>query len=172
MSDVRLTRNFSNQLSGQIGEALVVAELGRMGIVATSFAGNVPDIDILAYKGGKSAAVQVKAWKTGSVSFDARRFLNIEFDGDMQIVKGIHTHLEQLPIYVFVKVGETKAQDVFYVVDQLTLASIVNEGYMAFLNLHGGIRPRNPQTTHNSVTVSQLEPFRDNWKAILDEFHE
>ena len=31
-------RNFSNQLSGQIGEALVVAELGRMGIVATAFA--------------------------------------------------------------------------------------------------------------------------------------
>ena len=64
-------RNFSNQLSGQIGEALVVAELGRLGIVATAFAGNVPDIDILAYKEGKSTAVQVKAWKTGSVSFDA-----------------------------------------------------------------------------------------------------
>ena len=54
-------RNFSNQLSGQIGEALVVAELGRLGIVATAFAGNVPDIDILACKEGKSTAVQVKA---------------------------------------------------------------------------------------------------------------
>ena len=54
-------RNFSNQLSGQIGEALVVVELGRLGIVATAFAGNVPDIDILAYKEGKSKAVQVKA---------------------------------------------------------------------------------------------------------------
>lgn len=160
-------RNFSNQLSGQIGEALVVAELGRMGIVATAFAGNVPDIDILAYKDGKSTAVQVKAWKTGSVSFDARRFLNIEFDGDMQLVKGIHLNLERLPIYVFVRVAETKAQNEFYVVDQLTLASIVNEGYLAFLNLHGGIRPRNPNTTHNSVTVSQLEPFKDSWDVLL-----
>ena len=164
-------RNFSNQLSGQIGEALVVAELGRMGIVATAFAGNVPDIDILAYKDGKSTAVQVKAWKTGSVSFDARRFLNIEFDGDMQLVKGIHPYLERLPIYVFVKVGENKGQDEFYVMDQLTLSGIVKEGYLAFLDLHGGIRPRNPQTTHNSVTVSQLEPFRNNWKAILNEFN-
>ena len=164
-------RNFSNQLSGQIGEALVVAELGRMGIVATAFAGNVPDIDILAYKDGKSTAVQVKAWKTGSVSFDARRFLNIEFDGDRQLVKGIHPHLERLPIYVFVRLGENKTHDEFYVVDQLSLASVVHEGYLAFLGLHGGTRPRNPNTTHNSVTVSQLEPFRDNWQAILNEFH-
>ena len=162
-------RNFSNQLSGQIGEALVVAELGRMGIVATAFAGNVPDIDILAYKDGKSTAVQVKAWKTGSVSFDARRFLNIEFDGDMQLVKGIHSNLERLPIYVFVRVAEAKAKDEFYVVDQLTLAGIVKEGYLAFLDLHGGIRPRNPNTTHNSVTISQLEPFRDNWDVLLRE---
>jgi len=43
-----LARNFSTQLAGQIGESLVVAELGRRGIVATAFAGNVPDIDLLA----------------------------------------------------------------------------------------------------------------------------
>jgi hypothetical protein len=169
MCDVRTARNFSNQLSGQIGEALLVAELGRMGIVATAFAGNVPDIDILAYKDGKSTAIQVKAWKTGSVSFDARRFLDIEFDGDRQRVKGIHPNLERLPIYVFVRLGEKKTQDEFYVVDQLTLAGIVNEGYLAFLDLHGGIRPRNPKTTHNSVTVSQLGPFQDNWDALLTE---
>ena len=162
-------RNFSNQLSGQIGEALVVAELGRMGIVATAFAGNVPDIDILAYKDGKSTAVQVKAWKTGSVSFDARRFLNIEFEGDRQLVKGIHPYLGRLPIYVFVRIGKNKTLDEFYVVDQLSLAGVVNEGYLAFLDLHGGIRPRNPSTTHNSVTVSQLQPFRDNWDILLAE---
>ena len=163
-------RNFSNQLSGQIGEALVVAELGRMGIVATAFAGNVPDIDILAYKDGKSTAVQVKAWKKGSVSFDARRFLNIEFEGDRQLVKGIHPFLERLPIYVFVRLGENKTHDEFYVVDQLSLAGVVHEGYLAFLDLHGGVRPRNPQTTHNSVTISQLDPFKDNWDVLLNAF--
>ena len=85
------SRNFSNQLSGQIGEALVVAELGRMGIVATAFSGNVPDIDILAYKDGKTTSVQVKAWKSGTVSFDAKRFLDIVIENDKQIVRGIHT---------------------------------------------------------------------------------
>jgi hypothetical protein len=42
-----MARSFKTQLAGQIGESLVVAELGRRGIVATTFAGNVPDIDLL-----------------------------------------------------------------------------------------------------------------------------
>lgn len=47
-----MPRNFNTQLAGQVGESLVVAELGRRGIVATALAGNVPDIDILAYRDG------------------------------------------------------------------------------------------------------------------------
>ena len=37
-----------NQLTKQIEESLVVSELGRHGFIATSFTGNVPNIDILA----------------------------------------------------------------------------------------------------------------------------
>jgi hypothetical protein len=36
-----MPRNFKTQLAGQIGEHLVVAELGRRGVVATPFSGNV-----------------------------------------------------------------------------------------------------------------------------------
>ena len=39
---------------------MVVAELGRRGIVATAFAGNVPDIDIVAYADGATTHLQVK----------------------------------------------------------------------------------------------------------------
>ena len=39
-------KNYSTQLAGQIGESLVVAELGKRGVIATAFSGNVPDIDI------------------------------------------------------------------------------------------------------------------------------
>jgi len=38
-------KNYSTRLAGQIGENLMVAELGRRGIIATALAGNVPDID-------------------------------------------------------------------------------------------------------------------------------
>ena len=37
-----------NLLTKQIGEYLVAAELGRQGLIATTFTGNVPDFDILA----------------------------------------------------------------------------------------------------------------------------
>jgi hypothetical protein len=35
------------KLVGQTGEYLVAAELGRRGLIATTFTGNVPDYDIL-----------------------------------------------------------------------------------------------------------------------------
>ena len=54
-------RKFKTQISGQIGESIVVAELGRQNIVATAFSGNVPDIDLLAYANGKSIPLQIKA---------------------------------------------------------------------------------------------------------------
>ena len=38
------------QLSKQLSEHLVAAELARRGIGATPFSGNVPDIDILVSK--------------------------------------------------------------------------------------------------------------------------
>ena len=164
------SRDFSKQLSGQIGEALVVAELGRMGVFATAFAGNVPDIDILAYKDGKSVAVQVKAWKSGSISFDAKRFLDITFQGDKQTVQGIHRDISRLPIYVFVRVADVIGKDEFFVLDQHTLAGLVAEGYKSFLNIHQGVRPKNPLTTHNSVTLAQLLPFKGNWDLLLAEF--
>ena len=47
-----MATGLSTKLTGQIGEHLVTAELGRLGIIATPFSGNVPDIDILAYANG------------------------------------------------------------------------------------------------------------------------
>jgi hypothetical protein len=85
-----MPKDFRNHLTKQIGEHLVVAELGRRGIIAAPFAGNVPDIDILAYAGGQTVAIQVKALRTGSVQVDARSFLNIRFDGETQLIDGLN----------------------------------------------------------------------------------
>jgi Holliday junction resolvase len=64
-----------------IAENLTVAKLGERGFVATTLAGNAPNIDILACKNGRAIPVQVKAAKTGSVSLKADRFLKIELKG-------------------------------------------------------------------------------------------
>jgi len=159
-------RNFSTQLARQIGESLVVTELGRRGIVATSFAGNVPDIDLLAYKDGSSIHLQVKSVRTGSVSFDANRFLLIEFDEDKQIVRGPDPNIDGDLIYVFVSIGNSAGEDRLFILEQRQLQEIVRANHTAWLGKHGGVRPRNPQSTHVSVNLAQLAEFEDYWSLI------
>lgn len=165
-----MPRNFRTQLAGQIGESLVVAELGRRGIVATAFAGNVPDIDILAYRGGKTLALQVKSIRAGSVSFDANRFMQIEFDGDRQVVteQPIDQGSDSM-IFVFVSIGEKQGADRFYILEDQQLRQIIFQNHRSWLAKHGGVRPKNPQSTHTAVSLGDLEGFRGNWQ-LLDNY--
>ncbi len=76
----------SNQLVKQIGEHLVCAELGRRGLIATPFAGNVPGCDVLAVDMQlRAVAIQVKAaqWVPENQycwPLTRDRFLVVEFD--------------------------------------------------------------------------------------------
>ncbi len=161
-----MAKNFKSKLAGQIGEHLVVAELERRGVIAAPFAGNVPDIDILAYMDGKSAALQVKAQRTGDVSVNARHYLNIRFDGDQQIIEG-KTEIDRDLVFVLISIGDAAGEDVFYIFTQGDVQELVHDHYVAFLNKHNGIRPRNPQTTHCAYYLSDLEEYRDNWELVL-----
>lgn len=161
-----MARSFSTQLAGQIGESLVVAELGRRAIVATAFAGNVPDIDLLAYKNGRTLHLQVKAWRAGAVSFNATRFLNIRREENVQIVEGLVAGLDADLVYVFVKIGEVAGQDRFFVLRQGDLAEIIRVGYEGFLTKHNGVRPRNADTTHVAVSEADLAQFEANWQLV------
>jgi hypothetical protein len=161
-----LARNFKTQLAGQIGESLVVAELGRRGIVATAFAGNVPDIDILAYANDTTVHLQVKAWRTGSVHFNATRFIHIDFEGERQIVRGLDDTLDGELIYVFVKIASGDEKDRFFILLQRELQAIILKGYCEWLDKHNGVRPRNPKTTHCAVEMTSLAQFEDNWGLI------
>lgn len=165
-----MSRNFSTQLAGQIGESVVVAELGRRGIVATGFAGNVSDIDLLAYKDGSSIALQVKSVRSGSVHFDAKRLLLIDFDGDRQIVRGADPGIDGDLIFVFVFIGNTAGDDRFFILEQRRLQQIVHDNHSAWLAKHGGIRPKNPQSTHVTVRMADLLDFENNWAMIDGRF--
>jgi hypothetical protein len=161
-----MARSFKTQLAGQIGESLVVAELGRRGIVATAFAGNVPDIDLLGYKDGKTLHLQVKAWSAGSVSFNATRFLNIRREEKAQIVDGLVAGLDVELVYVFVKIGEVAGQDRFFVLKQGVLAEIMRAGYENFLSKHNGVRPRNADTTHVAISEADVAQFEGDWQLL------
>lgn len=151
----------SMQLTKQIGESLAVAELGRRGCIATSFSGNVPDIDILACSlTGKSFSVQVKAINGGSWQFDIRKFLDIKLDGDTQIVLGkSDADLRDL-ICIFIRVGEVRNEDQFYLFRWAILQDFFHDDYK------GGVRRRNPQSFHCAIWSKSLEQYRDNWDIL------
>jgi hypothetical protein len=68
-----------NQLTKQIGEYLVAAELCRRGLIATTFTGNVPDFDIIATdERFETIPIQVKTIWGGSWQLDASKFIKIE----------------------------------------------------------------------------------------------
>jgi hypothetical protein len=113
-----MPRNFKTQLAGQIGEHLVVAELGRRGVVATPFSGNVPDLDVLAYANGKSVPIQVKANRAGNISVDAKRYLDIQFDGEQQCIVGKSADIDRSLIFVLVSIGKVAGEDRFFIYKQ------------------------------------------------------
>ena len=161
-----MVKNFSSKLSGQIGENLVVAELGRRGIIATAFAGNVPEIDILAYKDKKSIPIQVKALKDGSLRTKADYYLNIDFDGKTQTILGKNKDLNRDLTFIILEVGDKLGEDVFYICEQGMIQDLVLKGYTSFLSKHNGIRPRNPSSFDCSVYLEELEFARDGWELI------
>lgn len=161
-----MARDFKKQLAGQVGESLVVAELGRRGVVATSFAGNVPDIDVVAYANGSTCHIQVKSFRANSLHSDAKRFIQIEFDGDRQHVRGLDETLDGTLIYVFVKIGESAGGDRFFILEQKDLQAHVFNEYSAWLEKCNGVRPKNPKTTHTAIHLPFLSIFENNWAII------
>lgn len=88
-----MTTGRENQLTKQVGEYLVSAELCRREFVATTFTGNIPEFDILAVNGSNGTIpLQVKTIKQGTWQLNAGNYLDIEIQDDTdpkQIIKGI-----------------------------------------------------------------------------------
>jgi len=164
-----MAQNVSTQLSGQIGENLLVAELGRRGILATTLSGNAPVIDVLAYKNEKSIPIQVKGQKKGNISVPkAEVYLQIEFDGDTQIVKRKKLGIDKNLIFVIIIIGKNLGDDRFYICKQGFIQDIVYRNHKNYLEKHNGVRPRNPKSTHCAYKEEDLIDMKDNWKLIDD----
>ena len=108
-----MSKDFSKRLAGQIGEHLVVAELGRRNIIATPFAGNVPDIDILAYANERAVPIQVKAMRQAGGTVDATKYLRISFAGEQQRIDGL-VEVDRSLVYVLVTSGISAGEDRFF----------------------------------------------------------
>ena len=77
----------SNQLTKQIGEYLVACELARRGLLVATFAGNVPDFDLLAANSdGISTPIQVKTIRGGDWVFSLKTLVDVRMEGEKQIL--------------------------------------------------------------------------------------
>ena|SRR5208283_1316504 len=150
----------STHLTRQIGVHLIAAKLGRFGYIATPFAGNVPDFDLLiADDKGHSIPVQVKAINGGSWQFQITKFLDIEIIEDVQHVKGEQKLTNPNLVCIFVLLSKDEKDD-FFIFRLMDLQIFFSKTYK------GGRRTKNPDSLHCAILPKDLEQFRNNWSLI------
>jgi hypothetical protein len=154
----------STQLTRQIGEHLVAAELGRRGLIATPFAGNVPLFDLLvADEAGRAIPIQVKtinensSWQFGNI----KKFLNVELVERVQHVRGKVQlpHPEMVCVFVLL---HTDRKDEFYIFRLRDLQDHLCTIYT------GGERPRNFASMHCAIRPGELSQYKDKWNVIFE----
>lgn len=128
-------QGYSNQLTRQIGEHLVVAKLGRLGILTIPFAGNIPDYDLLASDlSGHSLPLQVKTINGPSWQFSATSFLDIKFEGDRQVIQGEKklSNPNLICVFVFLK---SEGDDEFFILTMKDLQKHFLKNYKGGIGL-------------------------------------
>lgn len=160
----------SMQLTKQVGEYLVAAQLCRMGLISTTFTGNTPQFDILATDESlRTVPVQVKTTRSTSWQFDARKFLDIPLRGDVQTIEGKKRLANPNLIFAMVKLkgkGKDKDEDKFYICRITDIQRIVFDRYRDMLQRKGGRRPKKPESTHCAVAPGHLSEYENNWRLI------
>jgi hypothetical protein len=156
-----------NRITGQLGEYLATAELARHDYIVTTFAGNVPDFDVLAVdRKLRSIAIQVKTIRGGSWQFNARAYLDISYKNEIQKIIG----KKRLPnldlIYIFVVLGKSYGQDDFYLIQRKAVREIIYKKYSQWLIEKKGRRPKNPESFHCGIEPKELIGYRDRWDLV------
>ena len=161
-----MASGYKTQLTRQIGEHLAVSKLGRFGIIATPFAGNLPDYDILAADlKGNTLPIQVKAINGPSWQFKITSFLEIQFenDGSQKIIGKVELPNPNL-ICIFILLKNDQEDD-FFIFHIKELQEYFYKTYK------GGLRPRNPKSLHCAVWPKDLIKYKDDWKLILKKLN-
>lgn len=157
----------SNQTIKQVGEYLVACELARREFLVATFAGNVPDFDIIVtdYMGA-SCPIQVKASRSGSWQFTITKFADITFNDKKQIIGNKIPNTVPNLICVFVVTADIYGDDRFYILEWSTAQDIIINNHANWLEIHGGVRPKKFDSMHCAIGEQHLLPFKDNWSLI------
>ena len=159
------------QRTKHVCEYLVAAELSRRGLLTATFAGNVPDYDIVATGSrGQTALVQVKAIAGPSWQFDSRTLADVRCTAGAQTMGQLTPPPAGDLICVCVRLQPDGA-DRFYVLRWPELQRVFINGYRGYLERHGGRRPKRADSFHTALRETHIEPFLDNW-SLFDAFTE
>ena len=161
-----------NQLTKQVGEYLVAAEICRRGFIATTFTGNVPHYDIIASNAsGKHQAIQVKAIKGGAWQFDSRAFADVRLEGKRQVVGRLNEPSYPNLLCVFVRLREY-GTDEFYILTWQALQEIAVNEHRRYLASHDGVRPKKFDSFHMAIRPEALKDHRDRWDVLVKQLSE
>lgn len=168
-----MSKGLNNKLAGQVGEYLVCAELGRRGLIATSFTGNVPEFDlIVADDLLNTLPVQVKTSRSDNWPTRADLWINIEIDEqeERQIDLGDRDISHPNLIYVCVKLAEADGsrEDRFFILRKKDLQKICADNYRSWISKHDWKRPKNFRSLDNRYYVEDLKPFENNWELFAN----
>jgi hypothetical protein len=163
-----------NIVTGRLAEHLVCAELARLGLIATTFAHNVPTFDVLVTdETCKPVPIQVKAsnsewWRsTASKWMDIEK---IESERIQKIVGPSHLKTPDL-IWVCVSVSASKDKnDRFFIFNESDLQKILLTNYTYDLEQVSGRRKRNWEAEDCWWEISDIKDFEDNWNIIQEQF--
>lgn len=165
-----------NKITGQIGEYLVCAELGRRGLIATPFSGNVPTFDVLATDDlCRTVPIQVKSTNGHKWLTDARKWLKIELDEKTGIQKNLGKENIKHPdlIYVFVAIAplpNKEVKDRFFILTESELQVTCIKSYEKWMDGHGWKRPRSPRSYDCRFEICDVIRYEDRWSLITDRW--
>lgn len=167
-----MATGISTKLAGQIGEYLVCAELGKRGLIATSFTGNVPEFDLLVADNDlNTLPIQVKASRSGNWPTKADYWIDIKIDdiNQSQVDNGDAEIANPDLIYVCVLIADParKEHDRYFILQKSDLQKICASNYRTYMTDKNWKRPRNYKSLDNRYYLENLTPFEDNWGLIL-----
>jgi len=160
----------SNKVVGQAGEFAVCSQLGKLGLVATPFAGNVPGFDVLAVDEHLNCVpIQVKTsrfrtWIMGDIS----KYVEVTRTDDLMTLGNVKSPRYPDLIRIYVALGKAGKPDRFFILTEQEFYLLTVESFKNWLAGHGGVRPKNPKSVHSAVGISTLEPHENKWSLITE----
>jgi len=71
---------------------------------------------------------------------------------------------------VFVLTAEKYGEDQFFVLKWSKVQDIPIANHKRWLDSHGGVRPRKPDSLHCAIVAQDLKKYKDNWSMISSRF--